>query len=225
MEAATPILRADARRNRERIVAAAREAFAARGVETRMADVAAMAGVGNGTVFRHFPTKQDLVVAVVLERMGELEALGDEALDDPDPTAGLWRLLEEIAGTFAKDSALKEMAALHFEGSDLLRERRNAMLERLTTLVARCQAAGTLRDDVSPVDFVVLINGVAQSVRGLEDERPGLFRRYLALALAGMHPRAAEGCPALPQGAPTPDDLDAAWAAEARARAAGRGEG
>ncbi len=212
---APPALRADARRNRERIVAAAAELFAAQGVDCQMAEVARRAGVGNATVFRHFPAKRDLVLAIVERQMTALLAFTEEAAADPDPTEGLRRIVERMATDLVVDQSLKEMAAAHFEGDERLIALRDRVLARLGALVARCQAAGTVRDDVAAIDVVVLVHGVAGAVLGLEETRPGLHRRYLALALAGLSPRAATT--PLPEAPPAPEDLEAAWRRARRA--------
>jgi AcrR family transcriptional regulator len=215
-----PPLRADARRNRERIVTAAGACFATEGMDCQVAEVARRAGVGNATVFRHFPTKQDLIMAVIEARMREMLALSDEAAAMPDAETALRRLLDALCRVHVHDHGLKEMAAEHFQGDQRLVALRDDILDRLATLVERAKAAGVLRDEVSAVDLAVLVNGVAAAVRGLEERRPGLYRRYLEIALAGMRPP-LEGAPALPSAAPTPDEVDAAWNEQARLRGGG----
>ncbi len=217
----TPQLRSDARRNRERIVAAAKACFASEGVECQMAEVARRAGVGNATVFRHFPTKRDLIVAIVEARMAEMLALADEAvaLAREDPEAGLRLLVDGLAAALVADHGLKQMADARFQGDDALTTARDALLERLGVVVGRCQAAGVVRADAEPMDFVVLVHAVASASMGLEEARPGIHRRYLALALAGMSARAAELGPPLEVGPPTADELqDALHAPSARPR-------
>ncbi len=207
----SPQLRADARRNRDRIVAAAKACFAAEGVECQMAEVARRAGVGNATVFRHFPTKRDLVVAIVEARMGEMLELADRSVAqvEEDPEGALRLLVDGIAAAFVADHGLKQMAEAHFQGDASLTAARDALLERLGVVVRSCQAAGVVRADVEPMDFVVLVHAVATAAMALEEVRPGIHRRYLALALAGLSPSAADG--PLPMEPPTPDELEAAW--------------
>ncbi len=219
MAATTPNLRADARRNRERIIASAAELFAAQGTECQMAEIAKHAGVGNATVFRHFPTKHDLVVAILEEQMLGMLALAREAEATEDPTEGLRTLVERLCETMVRNAALKQMTSSHFAGDERLIGMRDELLGLLGRLVARCRAAGSVREDVEPIDVVVLVNGVAGAMLGLEEHRPGLHRRYLALALAGLSPHAADG--PLPMEPPTPDDLEAAW--QRAARLHGRG--
>src|SRR5260221_2424528 len=103
-------LRSDARRNRDRLLAAARELFAERGVDVAMADIARHAGVSNGTLYNRFPTREDLIEAVFTDRLEAIAALAAQAAEDDDPWPGVGRLL--LAG-FAPPTAeprLKELA-------------------------------------------------------------------------------------------------------------------
>ncbi len=208
----TPQLRADARRNRERIVAAAKTLFATEGVECQMAEVARHAGVGNATVFRHFPTKRELIVAIVEARMAEMLTLADAAVAraQEDPEGALRLLVDGLAAAFVADHGLKQMADVHFDGAEALTAARDALLERLGVVVARCQAAGVVRPDVEAIDVVVLVHAVASAATGLEGARPGIHRRYLALALAGLGARAAELGAPLDVDPPTADELEQA---------------
>jgi AcrR family transcriptional regulator len=219
--AATPHLRSDARRNRERIIAAATALVASRGVDCQMAEIARAAGVGNATVFRNFPTKRDLLVAVVEARMEEMleVARAAEALDDPEEA--LLHLVGGIARLHVADAGLKRVAAQHFLGDERLQARRDEVLAGLARLVARAREAGVLRADVEPIDLVVLVNGVALAVEGLEEAMPGLHRRYLALAFAGLRPDAAAAGGPLPSAAPSTDALEAAWKRQAERGAGG----
>ncbi len=133
----------------------------------------------------------------------------------PQRKAGLRRLVDGLCTRFVLDQSLKEMAAAHFAGDERLVALRDATLALIAGLVERCQAAGTVRADVGAIDVVVLVHGVAGAVLGLEETRPGLHRRYLALALAGLSPRAATT--PLPEAPPAPEDLEAAWRRARRA--------
>jgi len=202
--------RADARRNRERIVAAAKERFATEGIECQMAEIARHAGVGNATVFRHFPTKRDLVVAVVEDRLVELLALADAAVAQEDPVAGLRMLVDGLAATLVADHGLQQAVETPVASDARVTASRDALLDRLGALVARCQAAGLMRADVEPIDVAVLVHAVASAVTGLDEVRPGVHRRYLALALAGLGTDAAVLGPPLEAPPPTMDEVEAA---------------
>jgi len=213
--------RADARRNREAIVAAATELFASVGIDCQMGEIARRAGVGHGTVFRHFPAKKDLVVAVVEARMTDVLAKAQEAVDAEDPVEALKTFLETVARIQIEDRGLKQMVSEHFHGDARLVENRDELLNLVGVLLDRCKAAGAIREDVEPLDLVVLVNGVATAVGGLEALRPGLHRRYVALALAAMRPGVGGDEPLGPA-APTARELDEVWRREAL-RDPGRG--
>lgn len=214
MAAETGHLRADARRNRERIVAAAAECFATDGIDCQVAEIARAAGVGNATVFRHFNTKHDLLAAVIETKMGSMFDAADAADDVDDAGDALRLFLEALVRLHVEDNGLKQVVAAQFIGDERLVAIRDEVLSRLTRLVDAAKAAGAVRSDAEPIDFVVLANGVATAVMGLEDQRPGLYRRYFEIALAGMRPQ-QPGSAALPESAPTPDELDAAFQRQA----------
>src|SRR5215212_8386823 len=102
-------LRADAERNRERILDAAREVFAERGLDVTLDEVARHAGVGVGTAYRRFPNKHVLIEALMIERIAELEATARECLADPDPWNGVATYLERALAQQAADRGLKEV--------------------------------------------------------------------------------------------------------------------
>ena len=140
-------LRADARRNREKVLAAAREAFAAKGLEVGMEDVARGAGVGVGTIYRHFPTKEALLDALWADKVDRIIALTREALDNPDPWGGVVEMFERGTAMQATDLAWCE--ATGPAGPRGWRED-NAppgLLELTTALLDRAKRDGSLRED------------------------------------------------------------------------------
>src|SRR5580693_10527725 len=104
-------LRGDAQRNRERLLAAARELFAERGVEVAMADIARHAGVSNGTLYNRFPTREDLIEAVFIDRLETMVALAAHALANDDPWRGLVGYLTAVCELQAADRGFNEVAA------------------------------------------------------------------------------------------------------------------
>src|SRR4051794_27185765 len=104
-------LRADAERNRRRLLDAATEIFCERGLDVGVAEIAQLAGVGRGTLFRNFPSKEDLIAAIVVERMNESIARGRAALEHPDPGQALFDLIDESVGRQQTDRALFEALA------------------------------------------------------------------------------------------------------------------
>ncbi|MGW6457562.1 TetR/AcrR family transcriptional regulator [Streptomyces sp. NPDC055078] len=162
-DTAPAALRADARHNRERILDAAREVFAAQGVDAPMSTVARRAGVGVATLYRRFPTRDALVTAAFAEQLGLCAAAFDEALADPDPGRGLRALLEEVCTTQVTDRGFAAVFMAQFpfmarspDGHDYDRERACAE-ERLARLVRRAREAGQLRDDFDPADITLLL--------------------------------------------------------------------
>jgi AcrR family transcriptional regulator len=212
-------LRSDARRNREKILAAASELFAIEGPDLCIDDIARRAGVGHATVFRRFPTKDDLVLAMFEERLGELAAVAEEAAGREDPWEGLVELMTGIGERHARDRGLMEALGTQVFGSPRLAEHRLRVAEPIGRLLRRAQEAGQVRSDLEPEDVLFLISAVAKS-SPCHFEIPDLWRRYLGVVLDGMKPDAAS--PLSPP-APTMDEVERALGAvSARAGAAQR---
>jgi AcrR family transcriptional regulator len=199
-----PHLRADAQRNLARIIEAACEVFARDGLDASVADVAARAGVGTATIFRRFPTKDDLVTAVLEHELEAFAARAREASESDDPGAAVSDFMTAAIQSFIEDRCFCEAS-----GSDLfLRPRMQELVADLTSsldqLLRRAQAAGAIRDDVVAADLGFLINAVGQAGLRLEKSAPGAWRRYAELALAGLRP---EGARPLTHKPPTPQQL------------------
>jgi AcrR family transcriptional regulator len=177
-------LRADARRNRERILDAARCACAEHGASVQIDDVARGAGVGVGTVYRHFPTKQALIEALVAEKYRTAVENARAALEIDDPWESFADLLRRNAEMMARDATLRD--ALTRLGPDAAQapEGRAELEELGGRIMARAQAAGVLRDDVGVDDISLLMSGLGASM-----SRPGeAWRRHLELLLDGLRP-------------------------------------
>jgi AcrR family transcriptional regulator len=177
--------RADALRNRERVVAAAAAVFAERGIEASVPEVAARAGVGKATVYRSFPTKEHLVAAVVHDRLDAYERRARELLEAKDAWDALHTLLSEKAAEQCGDRSLA--SALHAGlGPDLLTQARRRMWGAIGELMDRAQAEGRMRPDVSSEDLRVLWLGATRvlSADGVDD--PAEWRRYAALVLDAL---------------------------------------
>jgi AcrR family transcriptional regulator len=175
-------LRADARRNRERILRAARAVFADRGMDAQIDDVARRAKVGVGTVYRHFPTKEALLDALVRERFEEIAGYAQEALVREDPWEGFCELIWRAAERNAIDRAFCEMLA----GSD-----QSAVVEETglagstEELMERAKAQGKMRADATLMDVQIMMCG-AGSVMFTMITAPDIWRRYLTLMLDGL---------------------------------------
>jgi AcrR family transcriptional regulator len=212
-------LRSDARRNREKILAAASELFALEGPDLCVDDIARRAGVGHATVFRRFPTKDDLVLAMFEERLGEIASVAEAAAGRDDPWEGLVELMTAIGERHARDRGLMEALGTQVFGSPRLAEHRLRIVEPIGRLLHRAQEAGVVRADLEASDVMFLISAVAKS-SPCHFEIPDLWRRYLGVVLDGMRPE-----PATPLAPPAPsmDEVERALGAvSARAGAAQR---
>ncbi|MBN6033719.1 TetR/AcrR family transcriptional regulator [Amycolatopsis sp. 195334CR] len=155
-------LRADARRNYDRLLAEAGAAFARDGVDASLEDVAKAAGVGIGTLYRHFPTRSALLEALLREQFDGQAELGRELLGHDRPGDALFRWLHELAVLSTSFRGLIETVAvaLRDETSELY-ESCHAMRAIGGDLADRARAAGELREDVATEDMLLLVNGVA----------------------------------------------------------------
>jgi AcrR family transcriptional regulator len=168
-------LRADARRNLERVLDAATEAFAASGPDASIDEIARLAGVGHGTVFRRFPTKDDLMVAVIERHVAEMRALAEEALVADDPGEAFFAFVHEVAELNMRTPGLHR-CVVHCGGKP-----GSAELEQLVDrIVSRAQRAGAVRRDVKPADVQLLVRSALTSAPD------GLWQRYLDVVLDGL---------------------------------------
>jgi AcrR family transcriptional regulator len=204
-------LRTDAARNRGRIVAAAAEVFAERGLEASVTEVAERAGVGSATVFRRFPTKQDLVDAVIADHLDAVLRDAAEAAASPDPRRGLERFCEQTCMAQAHDQGFKQAISARMLDNEPLRRRRDEIMEHLRTVVARAKEAGLIREDVAAEDLPVLLHAVSNAGT-FDPGQAGLHRRYLAIMLAGLRP--SGDASVLPGPAPTAATLQQGLAAK-----------
>jgi AcrR family transcriptional regulator len=206
-------LRKDAERNRRRILEAAREVFAARGLGVSLDEIAHHAGVGVGTVYRRFPDKEALIDALFEQRVADFAAMAAAARRQEDPWEGLVGFLVGAVGMQAEDRGLKELLLSSEHGRTRVASVRGRIGPIVGEVVERAKAAGVLREDVMPHD-VPLINMMLGTVAdAARDTSPELWRRYLGLVLDGLRP-AREAPTPLPQPAPGDEVLDStmqAW--------------
>jgi AcrR family transcriptional regulator len=190
-------LRADAVRNRELLLTAAADEFAERGLDASVADIARRAGVGKGTVFRHFATKDDLISAIVLDRLNALNAAGEQLLEVTDAEAALLDFLTVAAHQRQQRdlSFLREAGELDAE----VTRARATMFQIVDTLVSRAREHGVVRADITGTDVILLMCAPNHVTSYLPDASPDLWRRYLAIIFDGLRP---EGAHPLPQPAP-----------------------
>ena len=188
-----PTLRADARRNRERILAAAREQFAAHGLDVHMEQIAGAAGVGIGTVYRHFPAKEGLLQALADERFAFFAEKARAALDDPDAWKGFCELIRESARVTAEDRALSQ-AMDQLPGLCAASAEKARLVELTRDLIERAQASGAMRADFSAGDVPSLMRGLARATAPQSTGPPAMtWERYLEIMLAGLRRPPARG--------------------------------
>jgi AcrR family transcriptional regulator len=181
--------RADKARNRARILSAASEAFAERGIETQMDDIAARAGLGVGTLYRHFATKEALMVGLVerkFELILEVTQRGIER-EDGEPFEVFADVLREGAEIAAADAAAQDALT---NAGDVIWSAVEPTLVKLRAstqvLIDRAQQAGTMRGDVSAADVPMIMCGVSATMSVGEWD----WRRYLKVVLDGLRAQA-----------------------------------
>lgn len=205
-EGARP-LRRDAERNRQRILEAAAEVFNERGLEVSLDEIARHAGVGVGTVYRRFGTKEQLIEALFMERIEAIAALAEQAVRAPDPWQGLASFMEQLAGLMAGDLGLRQMLMFATYGQDLVAYARQRNAPLVQQMVARAQAAGQLRADLSATDIPFVVFALTEAAQLAHAASPGIWRRYLALILDGMRP-GRDGVTPLPVAAMAPEEME-----------------
>ncbi|MFE7721737.1 TetR/AcrR family transcriptional regulator [Nocardia rhizosphaerihabitans] len=202
-------LRADAARNRLLILDAAREVFAEQGLDVTLADVAEHAGLGVGTVYRRFASKDELVDAVFERFFQDMADAAERALAAADPWDALTEFFEFAGAHMAVNKGLVDVMAGADQGCAQLTGQRPRVESAIGELFARAQSAGELRADAEPSDFFALIYMVGTMAEFAQPVNPDAWRRYLALILDGLRdPRFAR--PDLPAAALTPDEVDRA---------------
>jgi AcrR family transcriptional regulator len=169
--------RADAVRNYERVVAAASEVLAEKGAEAGVPEIAKRAGVGKGTVYRCFPTKEHLVSAVVSERLRWFTDAARAAEARPDAWEAFVELLCDSAERQATDCTF-ETGLAHVSALPEVAQAREAMHEAIDVLMARAQAEGRMRQGVTSHDMKILFAGTTHMLRAEGNRDPATWRRY-----------------------------------------------
>lgn len=182
---ATRPRRADALRNAERVLEAAREVFAERGLEAGIDEVAARAGVGKATVYRCWSTKDELVTAVVGARVDWFTAEVRHAAGHPDPWAAFTELLRAAAASCARN-ALLYAGLTAVPRNDALEDKRETCRAALAELMDRAKAAGALRSDVTSREVMVLLGGALRTLSEQGEGDLAVWRRYADLVVAAV---------------------------------------
>ncbi len=192
-------LRADAARNRQRLIDAAAEVFAARGLDATLDDIARHAGVNVATAYRHFANKHELAREFLQQCVDRAVAVAEEAAAEPDPWVGLTQFLERSLEMIASNRALVDVLKREY-GAEQFGELLQRTIVPLEKLLARGRQAGVVRADVAATDFPAILE-MLSAVTGVGG--PGLPHRYIGLVLAGLRP----GPVPLPGQPPTEDLL------------------
>jgi AcrR family transcriptional regulator len=176
-------LRADAERNRRRIVDAATEVFGEQGLDAPLDEVARRAGVGIATLYRRYPTREAIVVACLKSRLDEYGAALDEALAAPDAWTGFCQFIERACAMQAEDRGTQDLLTTSFPTARGVRTQRAREYRRFAELVRRAQRQGALRPDFVTEDFVLLLMANAGVVRTTRDPAPQAWRRFARLMI------------------------------------------
>ena len=195
--------RSDAARNRARLLAAAAEVFAERGLDAGVGEIAERAGIGRGTLFRNFPTKQDLIAAVLVDKMQQAVTDARELLAGEDPGVAVFVFLREMVHGQQRERALFEAIADEFLSHPDIQAMHTELLELLDELLDAGKRAGTVRPEIGAVDVMLLTKGICSAAAQLEAS-PELLERHLALVTAAI----ATPGHAAPLTGPTPTAAD-----------------
>ena len=188
-------LRQDAQRNRERILEAAREAFKEHGLDAPLDEIARRAGVGIATLYRRFPTRDALIEEVFVDGIRSFEQLAEDALQIDDPWTAFSTFIEQMCERQAENWGLKDLMCMRFPDSKLMADKRKRARTTVQRLLARAQAEGAVRADVTPedIEFVFWSNG--RIVEATRDVAPNAWRRNLALMLDAFRAENAHPLP------------------------------
>jgi AcrR family transcriptional regulator len=191
MSTAEKLLRRDARVNRERLMTAASAAFAEHGIETSLEEIARRAGVGIGTLYRHFPTREALVEAIVDEKLTAWLAAAEAAVGRKDAWRGLEEYLGRLVELQLEHRALREILVHHGASEGRVAATRERMRLLLDGLIARAHEQGALRHDFTRADLAVLSWSLGPVLEATADVAPHAVRRHLHFVLDGLRPAAA----------------------------------
>ncbi|MFG2727184.1 TetR/AcrR family transcriptional regulator [Streptomyces canus] len=205
-DATVPVRRRDARRNRELLVEAAHEVFTEQGLEAPLDVIARRAGVGNATLYRHFPSRAALVEAVFRDPLAGTMAAGEQARVATDPWEGLVGYMEAVFAVLATDRGTNDLMTTHLEGVESLQAVHAHNQATMELLLRRGRDEGTIRPDVTTEDVLFALAALGRAVPSLATAvGPEAWRRPLALLLDTL--RASPAVAPLPSPALTADEL------------------
>lgn len=191
-------LRVDAERNRERVLEAAREVFSELGLDASTNEIARRAGVGIATLFRRFPTRDDLVAAAFASKMQGYSAAIDDALANPDSWSGFCGYIERVCEMQAADRGFADVLTMTFPTAKTFEEERNRSANALGELLDRAKASGKLRKDFAHQDVPLILMANAGVVMATRDAAPDAWRRLVGYLIQSFATEAAAPLPKPP---------------------------
>jgi AcrR family transcriptional regulator len=191
-------LRADARLNRDRILSAAAELFAERGLGVPLEEIARRAGVGVATLYRRFPTRADLAAAAFERSMSKYTEAVDRALANPIAGDGFRGLIFDLCELQARDAGLRDLLTTSFPARSTIEKRTGEAVEKLKELIGRAQADGSIRGDLVVADVVVLLLANSGVLAATGKAAPDAWRRFAALMVDAFRAEATAPLPEPP---------------------------
>jgi AcrR family transcriptional regulator len=191
-------LRRDARESRDKLIAAAQAEFAVRGVDASLEKIARDAGVAIGTLYRHFPTRLDLLLAALKPRLQEFVDGANKALQMDDPWDGFVAYLDNLFAVQAGDRGFNDFLSRRFPGNSETEHIHDLMCQQIEDVLARAQEVGKARPDITRADIVNLIWSNGRIIDATSAKAPTAWRRQLYLMLDAYRAERAYSIPEPP---------------------------
>ena len=191
-------LRRDARESRDKLIAAAQAEFAAQGVDASLEKIARDAGVSIGTLYRHFPTRLDLLMAALRPRLQEFVDGADKAVKMDDPWDGFVAYLDNLFAVQAGDRGFNDFLSRRFPGNSETEHIHDVMCQQIEDVLARAQDAGKARPDITRADIINLIWSNGRIIEATSAKAPMAWRRQLYLMLDAYRAERAHSIPEPP---------------------------
>jgi len=179
-------LRADAARNRLALIEAARATFGRRGLDAPLDEIARTAGIGNATLYRHFPSRQALVGAVYADTLADILQACDRALALDDAWQGFASHVEYVCRLQADNRGLADLLTRHIDAEPAIERLRQRAYEAFVRIADRAKRSGELRADFQPEDLSLLLMANAGLIHRTADAAPGAWARFVAFVLDGL---------------------------------------